>query len=171
MFKKMKKAALILFVLVLIFSLSGCTAKKLTEKVIEQSTDSDVDIDEDGGVRITTEEGEVGIGSKAEIPDNFPSDVPIVDYDEVLSSSSIKDEEDNTTSYAVTLSSKKSVDETVNYYKDMMIQNGWTSESEIQANGTTALSYSKGENTCSVYVLQNTETDQVNATIAVIVQG
>jgi hypothetical protein len=83
--KKAKKimliSASIAVCIMLVFSLGGCAqrvATKMIEKALEQSGAGDVDIDlDEGEVNITDEEGnEMSIGG-ADLPEDWPSVVPV----------------------------------------------------------------------------------------------
>lgn len=50
------------------------------ERGFEAATGAEIDIDEDGGnLSIRTDEGEVSMGTSAELPDGFPDEVPLID--------------------------------------------------------------------------------------------
>lgn len=172
----MKRLLKILPVLLLIIPLGGCVitdkigewfGKEVTEKLIESNIDEDVDldIDEDGGVEITTDEGTTSYGSKAEIPDNWPGDVPIIDHSEVMSASTYKDTTSETVSYQVMVKSSESYSDSKDYYKIEMPKEGWNELSSIDATGTTMFSYEKGEDSCGVWVAE--DDDDVIITITV----
>ncbi len=172
----MKKLLKTLPVLLLVIPLGGCVitdkigewfGEKVTEKVIEDQTgaDVDLDVDEDGGVEITTDEGQTSYGSKAEVPDNWPKDVPIIDHTEVVSASTYKDTTSGTTSYQVMVKSSKNYSDSKSYYKTEMPNEGWTELSSIDASGTTMYSYEKGDDSCGVWVAE--EDSDVMITITV----
>ena len=58
---------------------AGCSSETAAEKIAESATGADVDIEENGDVRISTPEGEMDISSDQELPADFPSDVPVPD--------------------------------------------------------------------------------------------
>lgn len=62
---------------VVALGITGCgAAEEITEKAIEAGTGGDVEITEDG-VEFSDDQGnEIAIGSSADIPDNWPEDVP-----------------------------------------------------------------------------------------------
>lgn len=70
------------FVLLLTLPLAGCSlgdkiAEKAVEKGLEKATGaSNIDLDEDGGVNITTKDGTMSTGDNAELPSTWPSSVP-----------------------------------------------------------------------------------------------
>ena len=70
----------------------GCSgsdaAEKLTEKAIEEASGSqDVDIDADGNVKVTDEDGNTTeFGTSAELPEEWPSDLAPPDSVNILAS-------------------------------------------------------------------------------------
>lgn len=169
----MKKFLIGALLVLVCIPLGGCTwlAEKVTEEIAESQTGEDVDIDydNDGGVEITTDEGEWAAGSKASIPDDFPSDIPVVDYNAVVSSSSFSDENDGTKSFTVMVESKKSLTDTKDYYQTSMLDEGWTSDSTFESEGTIMLSYTKGENNCAVWIAE--DDGKVNVTLTVTINS
>lgn len=72
-------------------ALAGCSSDEPAEKAVEEAVEdaaggsADVDIDDDS-IKIETDEGEVSVGQ--DLPDDFPSDVALVDG-EVVSAMSM----------------------------------------------------------------------------------
>src|SRR5690554_4129073 len=76
-------------------TLSGCAnpgellAEKAAEKAVEHAieqgssdgTNVDIDADGDGGMTIEDEDGTYQMGSHAQVPDDFPSELPLPDGD------------------------------------------------------------------------------------------
>lgn len=66
-----------------VLSLTACGggSDNAIEQAIEDATGGSVDIntDGDGNVQIDTEDGSFSSGGSAEVPDDFPSDVPLPD--------------------------------------------------------------------------------------------
>ena len=168
----MKKNFLAILLFALCIPLGGCTwlTEKVVEEVVESETGSEIDLDydDDGGVEITTDEGEWAAGSKATVPDDFPSEVPVIDYNTVVSSSSFADDEDGTKSFTLMVESQKSFDDTKAYYEQQMIDEGWTSDSTFESDGTVMLSYTKAENNCAVWLAK--DEGKVNVTLTVTIQ-
>ena len=76
-------------------AVGGCAADTISEQAVENAIEEanpslDVDVEDGGGgVSATDEEGnEIGIGTKADVPDGFPSEVPLPDGDLTASLSS-----------------------------------------------------------------------------------
>ena len=69
-----------------VIALGGCAnpAEMLAEKVIEQQLSSDgtkvdIDADGDGGMTIEDEDGTYQMGAHAQVPGDFPSELPLPD--------------------------------------------------------------------------------------------
>lgn len=81
-------------------SLTACDAavEQLTEEAAERAAeaagagDAEIDLDEDGGVSLETDEGSLQIGTGGELPDDFPSDIPLPDDYAVAASTAFSDE-------------------------------------------------------------------------------
>ena len=119
--------------MVLVFG-AGCTspwqkkaAEETMEKALEQSSGQKVEVDSDNNTTtITTDEGETTWG-QAEIPSNFPSDVPIYPGANATFThvGSAQDEESATAS----LETSDSVDKVAEWYKTEISKQGWSVQS------------------------------------------
>lgn len=76
-------------------TLSGCggiaekAGETAMEKAIENGSSGDVDIDsDDGTVKVETEDGTTSYGEDVDLPDDFPSDVPLPQSDHRVVSAS-----------------------------------------------------------------------------------
>ncbi len=68
---------------------SSSANDKIMEKMIEGSSDEEVEVDldsDDGGVKIETEDGTTVIGGSGDLPDNFPDDLPLPSGDYTVAS-------------------------------------------------------------------------------------
>lgn len=108
-------------------SISQKISEETTEKFIESATNgSNVEIDANGDeVRVTGEDGsELHIGG-GELPQNFPSQVPLYSDAAVESSFTSTDPEEGS-SWTITLSSGDSVETPRNFYETAFTTDGWT---------------------------------------------
>jgi hypothetical protein len=72
----MKRFGIVLIALALLLTACQTAAENLTEQILEQAGDGDVDIDLDTGeVSLETDEGSVTIGG-GELPSDFPIPIP-----------------------------------------------------------------------------------------------
>lgn len=106
---RLRSLALLALAVVLLFGVAGCksssktASEKAAEKIAEdQPGVEDVDIDENK-VTVTGEDGEqIEIqGSGAELPDGFPSDIPVYENGTIETSGKIT--ADGATNYTVTM--------------------------------------------------------------------
>lgn len=106
-------------------ALGGCTkksAESITESIIEQSTNDDVDVDiGTNTVTINTNGGSFQAGDNVSLPENFPTDIYVIDGD-LKSSISTSD----TGSFSITLQSDESFDDTKTAYQRELADAGWT---------------------------------------------
>jgi flavodoxin len=135
--KKIIPLALIMSLLVsVLFFSGGCNpgekiAEEITERAIEQGSGADVDISEDE-MTIKTDEGETTIGSGTELPDDFPSAVPVYPDMQILNSSKVT--QDGKAAFTIGAETTDSHDKVVGWYKSELgnwkIDSEFTSESD-----------------------------------------
>lgn len=151
MSSKMKLFIGAIVVLVLIIGGCGMIMKKAGEKVVEgmmeraTNGEADVDIQKDGTMKVTTDEGTYETGG--DVPDEWPEDVPVYAGATVQYSGSAADQ-----GMAVMLMSKDSADAVVKFYKDIMASGGWKVESTMQGGGSTIMIGTKGSRTLSIAI-------------------
>ena len=95
--------------------------EEVAEQAIESITDTELDADfNDGSITIDSEEGSVSIGG-TEIPEDFPSDVPVYsNADVVWTSFSSADE-----TYWIDFESTDDYTEIKAYYDEEIEKDGW----------------------------------------------
>jgi len=164
-----KKILVILSVVVisgtLVVMLSGC-AEKMAEKLVEKAFEDaaakegdNVDIDlEEGQVNITDEEGnEISIGG-AEVPEDWPSVVPVNEDITIQFTGSQKT--DNKMNWSISGTYSGTGEELFNYYKDAM--SGWNEESSTVSDAgddgkTYGLQVSNDAYYVSIFITENTD--------------
>ena len=122
-------------ILIALFLAAGCKGKiieRITEGAIESAieaqSDGEVDIDvSEGGISIKTDEGEVTIGEGTDLPDGFPSIIPV--YPDMTIQTAWKSTEDDKDNFYISALSDDSGEKIFNWYKDKM--SGWEIESEF----------------------------------------
>ena len=145
--------AVIVPMLLILVLASGCfgqnIAEKIAEEAIEKAIESDsgenVDIDlDDGEMTIESDDGDVSIGMGADLPDNFPDNVPVYPDMEIISSWSVT--EDNKDSYSINGLTEDAGSDVFAWYKENL--DGWEIENEFSASGddvkTSSLSAKSG---------------------------
>jgi len=175
--KKAKKiilvSASIAICIMLVFSLGGCAQKvatKMIEKALEQSGAENVDIDlDEGEVNITDEEGnEMSIGG-ADLPDDWPSVVPVSNDIEVMSTFS--QTTDGKKGWTVVGNIKGSTEDIYQYYKNEF--SGWNEQSDFtsdQGDDGKTYSYQTSNDTYLVTVWVFENDDEKSITLSVTEQ-
>ena len=158
----MKKSYYLLLIPLLAIALlgPGCScgekvAEKAMEKAIESSTNSDVDIDyDDNTITYETDEGTTSWGEGAELPSDWPKDVPVYKDATVTSSSSYLEDE----TYTATLATDDSHASVVSYYESEIAKQGWTVDDTYEFSDSTgkstSYSASKGDRSLTVGVYE-----------------
>jgi hypothetical protein len=145
-----KRAGLAATAMALVFAM-GCSN---IEQVIQEA--------EEGEVTITTGEGkDVTLSSKADIPEGFPSDVPLPDEIEVTSSISASD------SITVTIETEMPYDEAVALYVDYTQQAGYSEVSRMGDDNSIHYSSQKGTERF-IFTLQRDLEDNKTVTGALV---
>ncbi|MBU0732015.1 hypothetical protein KKC88_03995 [Patescibacteria group bacterium] len=149
-----KPIILVVFLFAATLVFSGCfltdwatkkASETVTEAISEQATNGDVDVDFDEGTfTVETEEGTVSIG-QTEIPEEFPSNVPVYSGATVVwTSSSTADQ-----AYWVDLESTDDFDTVETYYNEQLESNGW------EVTDTTTYT-ADGQSTTIIYAQDGT---------------
>ena len=128
------------------------------ERTIELQDGSKATVQEDDeGVTVqgTTEDGEkyeVRVGTKAEVPEDFPDDVPVHPEAKVEGAMSMPGK-----GQMLTFGTKSAPDEVYRFYKDGLAEQGWTIEADMNFGGQHMMSGRKGERMASVQVMEGDE--------------
>jgi len=147
----MKKVFIIATVLVLAITLTACgekTAEKTAEKAIETSTGgaADVDIDDDT-VSINTNAGSMTVGEEVDLPDNFPSDIYVIEGT-VKTAMEVAENE----SFSVTIETSKSVSAARTAYEEELVNDGWTITGTMDFTSTVSVMAEKDNRTVTVSI-------------------
>jgi len=153
-----KTTLIILVVIAVLILLGGVgyflqqkSAEKTAEKVIEDATGGKVDISEGGNkVTIETDEGKLTVGQN-QIPDNFPSDVPVYTGAEVITSSESGD------NFTLALKSTDTVSKVSDYYNGEVKSNGWTIANSSNIAGSTSITATKDGRQLNIVITKDTE--------------
>ncbi len=149
----------------IIIGLQACGGKsmkeraeeKVAEGILGSLTGTDIDIDsdsKDGKITIKGENGEEFIigGSETELPDDFPSDVYVIDGD-IESVGMIKTNEGSIVTFQMNLTDN--LTELVKEVKEGMETKGWESKMTMESGNESTMVYAKDEiNTMIVFSKQ-----------------
>ena len=131
--------------------------EQVVEETIEEATEKEAEVDiSEGGEKITveTEEGSFTVG-KQELPENFPTDMPIYPGSTILSTSS---NADNT---VVIFSTDDSVETVTDYYKKELASDDWEVETTASMANATLLGINKGELNGGIVINESDEETQI----------
>jgi hypothetical protein len=170
-------------IMIIVFT-AGCVGQKIAEKLteetieraIEKESGEDVEIDlDEGSMTVDTGEGQVNIdsdgesmeiqtddgkaefGTGADLPEDFPGDVPL--YSDMEITTSWKSSEGDKTNYSITAVSEKGVDEIFGWYKDNL--GGWEISGEFsldtEEGKTSSFNAAKGEVEMTLMIMETEE--------------
>jgi len=145
----MRRAGIVALGVLLVLTLAGCgrIAEEAAEEVVQQTTG--VNVEQDGEkVTIEGEDGEqIEIGSGAELPDDFPSDVPVYKGADVVSTSTLSD--GGAKNFYISLQTTDAFEDVVEWYKSEMDSKGWEIEADVvttaEGSSSAILGFKKGE--------------------------
>lgn len=128
--------------------LSGCknAAEKAAETAIESTTGIEADVD-NNSVTINTNAGSLTVGEAAAIPDEFPSDVYIIDGD-VMSALTIDEDE----TYQVQIDTPESLSDAADLYDEQLQADGWDITSTLEMTDSANIMAEKGDRFVSVSI-------------------
>ena len=186
-------ATIITAILLAIVFTGGCKGRivqNLTEnaieKAIEQESGGNVDVDlddgeitiqgEDGEVNISTDDetveiqsddGEATFGTGADLPEGFPSGVPV--YDNMTITTSWKSSADGKDNYSITAVSEDNVDDVFGWYKSEL--EGWEIEGEFSLDTDEGKNASLGaKNGAMELTLMVMETDEGTTIVQTVIE-
>lgn len=131
----------------LAFLLAACTGPSIRIKTDEGEGSATVERDS-GDVKIETDEGNFEIGSGAEIPKDFPSDVPLPKRYEVRSSGGMSGEEGGLQTVLLEVPDSRS--DMASFYDKELAANGWKVASKFSMQDGTVLAAEKSNRALSV---------------------
>ncbi len=114
------------------------------------SAPSNVDVNVDGTVKVTTSEGTVTNENK--LPDDWPGDVPTYPGATVQVSGVMNPDAEQKGASAM-LQTSDAVTDVIAFYKTQMAAQGWTVDATMQLNGGTVMSSSKDDRAMSVSIM------------------
>lgn len=135
---------------VLYVAQSFLSPERAIERAIEQSTggDVDIDMDRDGSVRVTGDNGEeynVSAGNNVSLPDNWPSSVPLPSNVNISYAGSMNAGDAETAGLSVVYTTKDSATEVAEYFKSTLEKEGWEIQATMATGDGSMVTASKGE--------------------------
>lgn len=148
--KKSSTTKIVLIVVGVLVGLSilGTIATIIVFGVILNKVDDNVDV-KNGQVTVKSDDGETKVtaGENATLASGFPTDVPIYEPSTLKASTT-----SGTTGYGAVAATASSVATVTSYYKTEMAAQGWTTQYESSGEGSSLLTFAKGNRTASVVV-------------------
>lgn len=127
----------------------GNNASNLAESIIESSTGGKVDVDsESGEYTVKSEDGTYELSSSADLPENFPDEIPL--YDDQDITGSYRSSSDNISSWSITAETEDSVNRVGDFFDEEF--ESWDNQGEYSSNGTTTTIYKKGNLSATITV-------------------
>ncbi|OQX99004.1 MAG: hypothetical protein B6I20_10350 [Bacteroidetes bacterium 4572_117] len=142
---------------------SGKTDEEKAESMIESivknasGKDVDIEIDEDGEaseITFTSDEGEMKITSGNELPDNFPSDIFVVDG-EIEGVGNVSSDKGQMVSFAI--KTDDDVSEVAEEITKEMKSEDWKSTMNMSSGSESIQIYTKDENSASISISKENE--------------
>ncbi len=134
------------------------------EKYLSKSTGADVDIEGDGEkVTITSEDGTISFEEGGELPDDFPSDLPI--YPNAKLTGSWTAEGENANGVSTVWETSDSVDKVGDYYKKELPKAGWKLTLTSEVEEATTFAFEKGEMTGFMGIAEEDSTTVISLTL------
>lgn len=152
-----------------VFSLglvTGCGADKIAEKATEKALEgaaqgsADVDLDDDGGIKIETEDGALTVGQG--LPEDFPTEEVPLPEGEVLSGMSMAGQ-----GWTVSLAVDGAPDQVAPEVRALLESGGYEIESSTEAGAMTILQATNDTYVLTVSVGEDNGGTNVGYTVAI----
>lgn len=138
--------------------------EKALEKAIEKQTGEEADIEinaeDEGQVKVSTDQGSMQIGTDTKVPEDFPKDVPIYDGAEPMMAIS-----HNEAMGMVSLQTDDDLEKVKDFYLKQMEKNGWAKRSEMNLQGTYMFGFEKEKRMANITITPNTDADNKGTVI------
>ena len=166
-----QKAILTIVIVVVVLALLGWlgsrffwgnVAENMAENALERATGGKVDIDynSDNTVTFEGEEGSFQAGENVSLPNDWPSDVPVMSGAKISYAGS-SNPSTGAPGASVTFTTSKSASEVASYYNSELVNHGWTIDSTANMGGANVISAKKGERTVGLYIIESEGTTSV----------
>lgn len=152
----MNKNIIIIVVVVIVIGggLFFWLQREATEEAIESSIESatngavDVDLDDDT-VTINTNAGTFTAGEEVDLPDNFPSDIHVIDGTIKMTSETTEIE-----GFSISIEISKSVAAAKTEYEKQLVDDGWTITGMLDFTATATIMAEKDNRTVTVTIIE-----------------
>ncbi len=145
--------------------LGGGAAERAAERAIERAGGGNADVDLRGDTATyKSDEGSVTVGENVSLPNDWPSDVPVVRDAKIYYAMSSNPTTGGSGMGAM-FGTTQSVSDVIGYYKNELPKQGWTIEGEFNVAGASMISATKGDRSLSVSIASGD--DETSVTIGV----
>ncbi|MFA6427356.1 MAG: hypothetical protein WCW16_02835 [Candidatus Magasanikbacteria bacterium] len=147
-----KKTLVFAGVLAFIFTASGCGQKTLVEnqmeRQLEKNLGGDAKVQVDGeNVNIQTQQGSLQVGENVSLPQDFPSDVYVIDGQLMSAMKNVAG-----AGFQVVVKSDKSVKDAQELYENKLKEQGWTITASMDLGTASVVSAKKDERVVTVSI-------------------
>lgn len=145
--------------------------ERAVERALEQASggDVDIDIDRDGSMSVTGENGEefnVKAGDNVSLPDNWPSSVSIPSSARLSYAGSMNAGDAESVGLSAVYTTKESTTEVAKYFKSTLETAGWEIQGTMATGDGSMLTATKGEEENVAVYIGSTE-DETTVTVSV----
>ncbi len=124
--------------------------ERAVERALEQATggDVDIDMDGDGSVRVTGDNGEeynISAGEGVSLPDNWPHSVPLPADVRLSYAGSMNAGDAETAGLSAVYTTKDSTAEVADYFKSTLETEGWEIQATMATGDGSMITATKGE--------------------------
>lgn len=120
------------------------------ETSIEKATNGAVDVDiDDETITVNTNAGSFSAGEEVDLPDNFPSDIHVIDGTIKMVSETPEIE-----GFSVSIETSKSVSAAKTEYEEELVDDGWTITGTLDFTETVSLMAEKDNRTVTVTIME-----------------
>ncbi len=125
-----------------------------------------VQVDEKGSsIEVTTNDGQGTFSSKAELPKNYPSDIPVYPNSEVMYSV-VKDGQGSN----VTLRSSDDQQQVVSYYESQLAEKGWSKTRDQATYFNSGIGFAEKPSRNLALIVTNEQRDGKTSTVIVVTE-
>lgn len=147
--------------------LAGTLFKKAGESIVENATGTKITTSSDGTTTVESKDGSSSYTASAEqkLPTDFPTNIPL--YPDQKITGSYKQKTASGNYWQVTSETSDAVSKVVSNVKEAYSKAPWTSEGEVESDGSFSLSYAKTGYRVSVFISKSSDMAMTSLTYTV----
>ncbi|MFA6394232.1 MAG: hypothetical protein WCW25_05215 [Patescibacteria group bacterium] len=168
MVKKSKLFSLLLILPLATLILSGCgksaselAGERAAEKSIENQLGGQADVDiNNGNIKVESEQGNIETGDSVKLPDDFPSDVYVIDGKIIVATSNQAEK-----SFMLSIDATTGLEEAYSVYQEKFKAAGWQLTGTMNFGDSASVVAEKDKRAASIYLSRNG--DKTNVVVGV----